>query len=87
MDSIILENKYFSKYMKKQYSFIILIVIMLYLMFLVLSYKYREYKIYSYTQNLYTFNETLEGKITYAQEVLENKNTKAYKNKILKSQQ
>ena len=73
--------------MKKQYSFIILIIIMLYLMYLVLSYKYTEYKIYSYTQNLHEYNESLESKIRYAQEILENKNTKAYKNKVLKSQQ
>ena len=32
-------------------------------------------------------NESLEIKINYAQEILENKSTKAYKNKILKSEQ
>jgi hypothetical protein len=56
-------------------------------MYLVISYKYTEYKIYQYTQELDQVNIKLSEKIQYAKEILENKSTKAYKNKIIKSQQ
>ena len=73
--------------MKKQYIFILLIVILLYLMYLVLSYKYNEYRVYRYTENIREINTLYQEKILYAQNVLQSKDTKAYKNKILKSQQ
>lgn len=60
---------------------------MLYLIYLVISYKYTDYKIYKYTQELWEINTEFFEKIEYAKEILEYKNTKAYKNKILKSQQ
>lgn len=59
---------------------------MLYFMYLVVSYKYTEYKIYKYTQELWEINKEFSEKIEYAKEILENKNTKAYKNKVIKSQ-
>jgi hypothetical protein len=55
-------------------------------MYLVVSYKYTEYKIYKYTQELWEINKEFSEKIEYAKEILENKNTKAYKNKVIKSQ-
>ncbi|MCD5375356.1 hypothetical protein LR010_02820 [Candidatus Gracilibacteria bacterium] len=69
-----------------QYIFIFLILVMLYFMYLVISYKYTEYKIYKYTRELGEINTQLTERIEYAKEVLENKNTKAYKNKVIKSQ-
>lgn len=56
-------------------------------MYLVISYKYTDYKIYKYTQELWEINTQLFEKIEYAKEILEYKSTKAYKNKILKSEQ
>lgn len=70
-----------------QYIFVFLLIIMLYLIYLVISYKYTDYKIYKYTQELWEINTEFFEKIEYAKEILEYKNTKAYKNKILKSQQ
>ena len=49
-------------------------------MYLVVSYKYTDYKIYKYTQELDEINIELSHKIEYAKDILENKNTKAYKN-------
>ncbi len=60
---------------------------MLYMIYLVLSYKYTEYKIFRHIQNLTEINDNLLKKISLAQEILENKNTRSYRNKILKSQQ
>jgi hypothetical protein len=56
-------------------------------MYLVVSYKYTDYKIHKYTQELNQINRDLFKKIEYTKEILEYKNTKAYKNKILKSEQ
>jgi len=60
---------------------------MMYLLYLVLDYKYREYKVFHYTENLTRTNTELLEKIQDYQETLEYKSTKAYKNKILKAQQ
>jgi len=60
---------------------------MMYLLYLVLDYKYREYKIFHYTENLIEINEKFLVEIQAAQQTLEYKNTPAYKNKILKAQQ
>jgi len=60
---------------------------MVYLIYLVVDYKYREYKIFYYTESIITLNEEYIQEISDARETLEYKNTRAYKNKILKSQQ
>jgi len=60
---------------------------MMYLLYLVADYKYREYKIFHYTENLTQINTQLLENIQKSQNTLEYKNTNAYKNKILKSQQ
>lgn len=73
--------------MKKRYTFILLLIVMLYMIFLVLSYKYQEYKIYLTIQKLNDNNELLISSIEKSQDTLENKSTLAYKNKILKAQQ
>lgn len=72
--------------MNKQYIFIILIIVMLNMMYLVLSHKYEEYRDYQYMQNLTELNMTYIEKIKSAQDILENRSTRAYKNKILKSE-
>lgn len=59
----------------------------MYLIYLVWNYKYREYKIFHYTEDLIETNEKFLSTITKAKQTLEYKNTKAYKNKVLKSQQ
>lgn len=59
---------------------------MLYLIYLVLSYKYTEYKIFHYVRELTELNETYLKSIESTQETLEQKNTNAYKNKVLKAQ-
>lgn len=68
-----------------RYIFIFLIVIMLYLIYLVLSYKYTEYKILQYVEELSQTNIEFVSQIKNTKQILENKNTRAYKNKILKS--
>lgn len=60
---------------------------MMYLIYLVWEYKYREYKRFHYTEELIETNQAFLATIEEAKETLEYKNTKAYKNKILKSQQ
>ncbi len=69
-----------------QYIFIFLIIIMLYLTYLVGSYKYTEYKVLQYIDSLTDTNKEFLNKIQEAKFSLEYKNTKAYRNKILKSE-
>ena len=69
-----------------QYIFVFLIIIMLYLIYLVGSYKYTEYRILQYTEELVETNQAFLESIRQAKFTLEYKNTKAYKNQILKSQ-
>jgi hypothetical protein len=57
------------------------------MIYLVLGYKYTEYKIFQYTQTLAEINTELSVKIDYTKELLDYKNTKAYKNRIQKSEQ
>lgn len=76
-----------SKVMKKEYVFVALIIIMLYMMYLVLSYKYTEYRINSNIEYLSSLKDEFSQKIQDAESIIEYKNTKAYKNKILKQEQ
>lgn len=73
--------------MKKEYMFVGLIIIMLYMMYLVLSYKYTEYKINSNIEYLRNLKQEFSEKIQQAEETIAYKNTKAYKNKVLKQEQ
>lgn len=73
--------------MKKEYMFVGLIIIMLYMMYLVLSYKYTEYKINSNIEYLGNLKQEFSEKIQQAEETIAYKNTKAYKNKVLKQEQ
>jgi hypothetical protein len=49
-------------------------------------YKYNEYQVYKYTQELSALNENYRQKIEIAQQKIEKINTKAYINKSLKAQ-
>lgn len=73
--------------MKKQYIFIIMIIIIFYLLFIIGSHSYKEYKINSSIDYIKNIISDIEIKINEAKEIIENKNSKAYKNKIIKEQQ
>jgi len=73
--------------MKKQYIFLIMIVITLYILYLIWGFKYREYKINSHIDYITSLNKEIEWKIKIANELIEYKTSNAYKNKILKEQQ
>lgn len=72
--------------MKKQYIFLIFIWIILYLLFLIVSYKYKEYNTNYYIELLKQENEQIKREIEIKQKLNEYYNTNAYKNKILKEQ-
>jgi len=73
--------------MKKQYIFLTLLFVTLYILYLILSYKYREYKINSNIDYLKSLNQEISSKIDEAESLIDYKITRAYKNKILKEQQ
>jgi len=73
--------------MKKQYIFLSLIFITLYIFYLIGNYKYKEYKINSTIEYLANENEKIAEKIEIAESIIEYKTTKAYRNKVLKEQQ
>lgn len=73
--------------MKRQYIFLVLIFAILYIMYLILSYKYREYRINSHIEYLWNLKTEIETSIKDAEEIINYKTTKAYKNKILKDEQ
>lgn len=73
--------------MKKQYIFLIMIVIILYLFYLIINYKYKEYKINENIIYITQLNNQLKEGIAKADNIIERKQSKAYINKILKEQQ
>ncbi|MGE4443699.1 MAG: hypothetical protein AB7E37_01740 [Candidatus Altimarinota bacterium] len=72
---------------KEQYIFLILIAIILYLLYLIIDYKYKEYKINNHIEVIENNNTKMTENITYYKDQLEYINTKAYKNKVLKEEQ
>lgn len=72
---------------KEQYIFLILITIILYLLYLIIEYKYKEYKINNHIEVIQSNNDKMINNIKEYKEELEYINTKAYKNKILKEEQ
>ncbi len=72
---------------KEQYIFLILIAIILYLLYLIVDYKYKEYKINNHIEVIDNNNSKMTENISYYKEQLEYINTKAYKNKVLKEEQ
>lgn len=73
--------------MKRQYIFIVLIVIMLYSIYIIWDYKYSEYKINSSIEYIRKINNEIKLKIEEAKEIITYKNSKAYKNKVIKQEQ
>lgn len=73
--------------MKKQYVFLLMIWIILYILYLIMSKTYYEYKINSHIEYISDLNLTIKGKIEEAEKIIEYKSSIAYKNKVLKEQQ
>lgn len=73
--------------MKKQYIFVILIIILFYMLFLVINYKYREYKINSYIEEIQILNKDIKKSIDEIESLIVYKSTFAYKNKLMKQEQ
>jgi cell division protein FtsL len=73
--------------MRKTYIFLIMIVIILYLSYLIVSYKYKEYKINNHIEYIEEENKKIGKEINNNKDSLEYLNTNAYKNKVLKEEQ
>lgn len=73
--------------MKRTYIFLIMIVIILYLSYLIVNYKYREFKTNNHIEYIEKENEKISKEIKESKDSLEYLNTNAYKNKILKEEQ
>lgn len=72
---------------KKQYIFLIMIGIILYIFYLIVSFTYKEYKINSHIEYIIMLNKEIKQNISEANSTIKYKKSKAYKNKILKQQQ
>ncbi|MCH2189204.1 hypothetical protein MK079_05260 [Candidatus Gracilibacteria bacterium] len=73
--------------MKKQYIFVGMIGAILYILYLIASFSYREYQIQSHIEYISDLNNEIRDKIHLAENLIEYKSSKAYKNKILKEHQ
>ena len=73
--------------MKKQYIFLIMIAIILYIFYLIINFTYKEYKINSHIEYITKLNKDIKENIKKADSTIKYKKSKAYKNKILKQQQ
>jgi len=72
---------------KKHHIFILLITILFYILYNIFNYKYKEYKINEHLLVIEKINTNIKLKIKEAEELIEYKKSKAYKNKILKTEQ
>jgi uncharacterized protein (UPF0335 family) len=73
--------------MKKQYIFLIMIILILYIFYLIISFTYKEYKINSNIEYITNLNEEIKENINEAHDIIKYKTSMAYRNKILKQQQ
>ncbi len=73
--------------MKKQYVFLSMIWIILYIWYLIISFTYKEYKINSNIEYISNLNQSIKDKIEEAEKIIKYKSSLAYKNKVLKEQQ
>ena len=64
-----------------------MIWIILYILYLILSFTYKEYKINSHIEYISSLNSVIKNKISEAEKIIEYKSSLAYKNKVLKEQQ
>ena len=60
---------------------------MLYMTYVIMNYKYKEYKINTHIELLAQLNTDISGSIKKAEKIIDYKSTKAYRNKILKEEQ
>lgn len=72
---------------KEQTIFLVLITIILYLLYLIIDYKYKEYKINNHIEVIEHNNTKMTQEIVSYKQNLDYINTKAYKNKVLKEEQ
>lgn len=72
---------------KQQYVFLILIALILYFLYLIIQYKYKEYKINAHIEVIENTNLKIGESIKDKKLKLDYINTKAYKNKVLKEEQ
>ena len=73
--------------MKKQYIFLIMIWIILYISYSILRFTIKEYKINSNIEYISFLNTNIKEKITEAEKIIKYKSSLAYRNKVLKEQQ
>lgn len=73
--------------MKKQYVFIIMIIIIFYISFNIINFTIKEYQINTNIEYIKNLSLEVKNKIASAKNIIEYKTSKAYKNKILKEQQ
>jgi len=64
-----------------------MIWIILYILYLIISKSYYEYKINNHIESISRLNNEIKEKINIAEEIIKYKSSLAYKNKILKEQQ
>ena len=69
---------------KKLISFLTLIFLLLFLLYNIVSHKYKEYKISEHIEAISQLNSEIKENIKKATEIIEYKKSLAYKNKILK---
>ena len=72
---------------QKRYTFIILIVVILYILYSIVEYKYKEYKINSHIEYISALNKEIKANIIKAKDIIEYKKSSAFKNKVLKEEQ
>ncbi len=73
--------------MKKQYVFLFLILVMLYSIFLISTYKYKEYKVNKSIENVASLISEIKEDIKDADDIISYKKSAAYRNKVLKEEQ
>ena len=73
--------------MKRQYVFLLLIFTILYILYLIVSYKYKEYRINTQIEYLATLKIEIEASIEKAEWIISYKSTIAQKNKVNKEEQ
>lgn len=73
--------------MKKQYIFLVMIILILYIFYLIISFTYKEYKINSSIEYITNLNNDIKESINEAYSIIKYKTSKAYRNKIIKEQQ
>ena len=72
---------------KKQYIFLILLSLLLYLSYTIIKYEYKKYAISQYVEEQEILILQIKHEIKKAKEIIVYKNTPSYKNRILKEQQ